>query len=821
MANGADATSPPLRPPRYSIALLSLCALAYEVLLMRLFSIMQWHHFAYMIISLALLGYGVSGTALALTQQRLLPRFPAAFVTSVTAFGASTLICFLAAGQLPFNAEAVLWDPRQALYLAGMYLLLALPFFFGASAIALAFARFHGASNRIYAADLLGAGAGSLGILGLLAAVFPGDALDLVSALGLATAAVAWWELGLRPRKAALAFLVVAVLPPLLPGSWTTPVMSPYKGLPELLQVAGTRVVARRSSPLGLIAVAASPEVPLRYAPGLSLNADTEPPAQLALFTDGDGLSAITRFSGDLHRLRYLDQLTSAAAFHLVHPEAVLVLGAGGGADVLQALARHAARVDAVELNPQVVDLVRNRFGAFSGHLYDRPDVHVHIADARGFVAATRRHYGLIQLGLLDSFGASASGLYALNESYLYTVEAMQQYLGRLSPGGLLSITRWVKLPPRDTLKLFATAVEALRRQGVTDPGRRMVLLRGWQTSTLLIGAGPFTPAQIAALETFCRQRSFDVAWFPGMTRDQANRYNVLPQPYFYDGARALLGPAAGDYLARYKFDLRPATDDRPYFFHFFRWSALPEIMALRQRGGMPLLEWGYLVLVATLAQAAAASAVLILLPLFFERRRRSSAVRGRARVLAYFSALGLGFLFVEVVFIQKFILFLHHPLYAAATVLAAFLVFAGLGSHWARHVHEGRRSVAAAVGGIALLTLLYRLGLGPVFDALGGLAQSLKIAAAAALVAPLAFCMGMPFPLGMAALGRTAPEWIPWAWAVNGCASVLSAVLATLLAVHLGFNAVVVLAIALYLLAALTFPGRTHRRDAGSGSRN
>ena len=488
----------------------------------------------------------------------------------------------------------------------------------------------------------------------------------------------------------------------------------------------------------------------------------------------------------------------------------MLVLGAGAGADVQQALNHGVPRIDAVELNPQLIALVREEYAEWAGQLYDHPAVRIHAGEARGFVRRSRESYDLVQIALLDAFGASSSGLHALNESYLYTVEALQDYLARVAPGGYLAISRWIKLPPRDTLKLMATAVRALQASGITAPGERLVLIRGWQTSTLLVKNGVFSADEIARLQAFCRTRAFDTAWFPGMPADLANRVNVFARPWFYQAAAALTGTRGSAFMERYKFDIAPATDDRPYFFHFFKWDVLPEILALRGQGGLPLLEAGYLVLVATLLQALVLSLVLILLPLLAlrgDRDGQAPTVRP-ARVVLYFFAIGLAFLFVEIAFIQKFILFLHHPLYAVAIVLTAFLLFAGGGSAWTARRNARPRLVRlatiGAVSGIALFGLLYLLLLDPVFAALMHLPVIVRILVAIALIAPLAFFMGMPFPLGLTRVAAERPALVPWAWGINGCASVLSAVLATLLAIQFGFSAVIIAALVLYALAAL-----------------
>jgi spermidine synthase len=808
MADG-DLKNSLCKTPRFTITLLSASALAYEILLMRLFSIIQWHHFAYMIISLALLGYGASGTFLAIKSSRLLSRYPRNFIGNILLFGISSLGLFLVAQQIPFNAQEVLWDGYQPWYLLLLYLILALPFFFAANAIGLSLMHYRNQIAQLYAADMLGAGVGSLAIILMLFIVFPDTCLRILSAAGIAAAALACWELQVRKQLKWL-WLSLSLIPLLLPSVLTQLELSPYKGLRQILHISGSKIVEEYSSPLGLLSIVENSLVPLRHAPGLSLNATQEPPPQVGIFTDGEAMTVINQDTGEVNQLGYLDQLTSALPYHLNRPDEILVLGAGGGSEILQARYHGAKQIDAIEINPQIISLIREDYAQFSGEIYNNDMTRVHVAEARGFVTGTTHNFDLIQLVLLDAFNASSAGLYALSESYLYTVEAIQQYLQKLSPGGYLSISRWVKLPPRDSLKLFATAVEALKRNGNVDYKQQMILIRSWQTSTLLIKNGSFSQQEILKLQKFCKDRSFDIGYYPGMSADEANLHNRIKQPFFYQATQAMLSNQHDTYLDNYKFNIWPATDDRPYFFNFFKWSALPEIISLMGRGGLLLLEWGYLILIATLLQALIASLALIVFPLFFIRRELLPNIDPGIRpwrVFGYFFALGLAFLFIEIAFIQKFILFLHHPLYAASVVLTSFLLFAGLGSAYSRRYSRSgnhERGIKLAVFGIVLFSLVYLVIIGSIFSLILDWPNLLKAGVAVACIAPLAFCMGMPFPLGLSLLGDRAQYLIPWAWGVNGCASVLSAVLATLLAIHFGFTSVVVLALLLYIVSAL-----------------
>ncbi|MFQ5983548.1 MAG: SAM-dependent methyltransferase, partial [Woeseiaceae bacterium] len=369
------------------------------------------------------------------------------------------------------------------------------------------------------------------------------------------------------------------------------------------------------------------------------------------------------------------------------------------------------------------------------------------------------------------------------------------------------AITRWLRIPARDSLKLFGTAADALRRAGVVAPGRQLALIRSWNTSTLLVRNGEFSDQGVDSIREFCRSRSFDTAFYPAMPASEANRYNVLAEPYLYDGATALLSDDAAEFVERYKFRITPATDDRPYFFHFFKWSALPETYELRKRGGAGLIEWGYLILIGTLLQALIAGGVLILVPLMISKRVWPRALG--ARMGAYFFLLGLAFMFVEMAFIQKLILFLSHPLYSVAVVLSGFLVFAGLGSGYSRglvtRVSKSRYApVTIVVSAIATISVVYLFLLPDLLGRLVGLPDVFKVGLSLLVIAPLAFFMGMPFPIGLGKLAAEAADFIPWAWGLNGFASVASTSLATLLAIEFGFTAVVASAIGLYVLASI-----------------
>ena len=787
-----------------AVALLSAATLGYEVLLTRLLAIVQWHHFAFMVISIALLGFGASGAFLMVFGDRIrLPAGPFLALASL-AFALAAPVCFALAQRVPFNILELPWSLRPFGWLFVIELVLAVPFFIAATGIGRTLVVFGPRLARVYAADLVGAGAGAIAAVGLLFWLAPGRTLDGLGALAAVAGAFAAFR---APRSARWSLLpatggVLAML--LLGPGWDSLLVSEFKPLPQALRVAGATATESRSGPLGLVSAVENREVPFRSAPGLSLLATSAVPEQVALFVDADGPSVILRHPAGTAPPAYLDDLTSALPYHLLEQPRVLVLGSGGGAQVLQALGGGARSVVAVELQSDLVSIVRGRYREFSGGVYEHPGVELHVGDPRAFVeAALGDGFDVIQVDALD---VSPSGLHALKEERLLTVESMRSMLARLSPRGLVAVTGWSELPPRSGPRLLTTLLEALSAEGIAPADRHLAWVRSWNTATLVASRLPLSPAQIAAVREFARTRAFDLVHVPGMDDREANRFNVMERDWFREAAARLLGPDHDAFVRSYKFDIRPATDDRPYLHSFFKWAHAPEILALSREGGIGLLAVGYLALPITLVQAALASAALILLPLAWRRERSRAGRTEGARpgpALGAFFCLGLAFLMMEIAFISRFTVILSHPLHALVVVLAAFLVFAGIGSWLAGRGGSGV-SVAWPVTGIVGIAAAQLFAFPHLTTWLLGAPPAVKIATAIALVAPLATLMGMPFPRTLVRLRRLEPDLVPWAWGTNGCASVVGAVLATLLAIHLGQSIVIGCAAFLYAAAAL-----------------
>lgn len=789
-----------------AILLLSAVGIAYQVALMRILSIAQWHHFAYMIISIAMLGFGASGTALALARGRLRGHEVSCLQVAALLATVSLVVCHVLAQSVPFETLQLVTQPVQVWYLLLLYTILAIPFFLVATCITLAFFLAPDSVGRVYCFNMVGSGLGALGVV-LLLYQFSPAALPAVLTFVAAAACV----LLLLPDKrrtvagAAVLAIYLAALP-----AWNggTIRVSEYKGLSYALQFPDAEIVARTHSPLSELTAVRSETI--RETPGQISNYPMRElgalPEQIGLYFDAGAVSPVHHFDGNLERFAWLDYVTGALPYRLVEEPRVVVLGAGGGTDVLAALVQGAGHVTAVEVEPMVFPMIREQIGDFAGGLYDRPDVTPVVAEGRGFLRANRdARYDVIVLPLFGSYNAAAAGVMALNESYLYTVEALELYLSRLTDDGVLALTSWLKTPPRDAIKLFATAVEACERAGFEDPSQHLAFVRSWNNATIVVSRRPLHERQIEAIRDFSTERFLDVDYYPGITRGEVNRYTILEEPTYHEAALAILSPERAAYYDEYLFHIRPATDDQPYFFRFLKWSSLPEMWRGMGATWVPFVEWGYVALVATIAQGILASVVLILLPVLALARGRSPP-GSRLPTFGYFAAVGLAFMFLEIAFIQIFMQFLAYPVYAVAVVLTSFLVFSGLGSLYADGIaiNAKGRTAVRAIGGIGGMLLVLALLIPVVFGAGAGWGDPAKIAVSIAMLAPLAFCMGIPFPSGLQLVARSPGPLLPWAFAINGCFSVVGASLATLTAVHLGFRFVALLSLALYVVAAV-----------------
>ncbi|MDH5639001.1 MAG: SAM-dependent methyltransferase, partial [Nitrospinota bacterium] len=461
-------------PLALAIGIISAAALAYEITLMRLFSISYWSHFAWMIISMAMLGYGASGVLVALAGRQMAgARFRPLFAAAAMLFGLFSILGFSMAGRSGFNPLELLWDPAQKFWLLYMYLWLFIPFFMAASCVGICFIRFKERTSQVYLFDLTGAGIGSLAVVIGMYYLFSWQVLSFIAFAGFLAAALSMLDVTLGARRPVVALAILATGAAWAfawPGAHLRPVISPYKGLSMALASPTAKVLGEVTSPLAQLTVVEDKRIPFRQAPGLSLMDQHGPPGQLAVYVDGGSGAAITYAGGGVESLSFLDNMPQAAPYHLKKGASVLILAAGGGLDVLMALTLGAEHVDAVEMDPGMAGLVSGPYARFAGGIYSHPKVNLRISEARRVVSVTQERYHIIQAPLAGAFGASVGGAAAVSESYLYTVEGIEDYMAHLRPEGWLVATRWLTSPPRESLKLLATVASALDKTGVRDP---------------------------------------------------------------------------------------------------------------------------------------------------------------------------------------------------------------------------------------------------------------------------------------------------------------------------------------------------------------
>jgi spermidine synthase len=814
-----------------ALFLLSAATLAFEITLTRVFSVAQFYHFAFMVVSLALLGFGASGTLLALFPRlkerdpaRTLPLLSWGFALSAIGSYALTLI-------LPFDSFRIALDWRQGAVLALHYVALAVPFFCSGAATGLLLAAHPEKANRTYAANLTGSALGCLlavaapALVGGEGAILLSAALAILSALTLQHRPISNRSTetsassveprsrrslqSLLPRIAQLALIATLILTAVNTPQWLQIRLSPYKSLSYALLLPDAELVSRRWNGFSRVDVVRSQAI--RSLPGRGFLCPDLPPPQLGLTVDGDDLSPISHVAPGVADLAFTDCLLLALPYRL-RPEArTLVLEPRGGFDVLVALAEGAREVTAVEANPLIAEAVQDQ-GQWAGNLYRDPRVTVELEEGRAYARRTREKYDVVALSLTTPQRTVTSGAYSLSEDYRYTMEAFADYVARLDENGLLVVTRWLQVPPSESIRAFALAVETIERNG-GDPATSVVALRSYQQMLILVRQGSFTSEELEAIRAFAAPRAFDLVYLPGIHPDEVNRYNVMQEPVYYRACVGLLeAEDRATWYRDYSFDVEPPTDDRPFFGHFFKWSQAPEVLAMAGHTWQPFGGAGYFVLLALLVLAMVAAGTLILLPLVARGRRETGREKQAGAMLGYFALLGLGYLCVEIPLLQRFILFLGHPAYAMATVLFALLLFSGLGS-----LLSHRASLGAVLILLPALIGGYALGLPTLFDAALAAPLAVRLLITVVALAPPGLLMGMPFPKGMALLEQKAPTLIAWAWGVNGALSVVASILAALLALSFGFSTVLVVGAICYVgawIVVLPPPGGRHRHD-------
>jgi predicted membrane-bound spermidine synthase len=537
------------------------------------------------------------------------------------------------------------------------------------------------------------------------------------------------------------------------------------------------------------------------YAWGLSPIYDGPPGEQLALDIDSLAGTPLVKFDGDFAApgLEHLAHDITALAYELRPGRKALVIGPGGGRDVLTALKFGSRDVDAVELNPLMQEVVNEHFGEFTGRLYERPEVHLTIDDGRHFVRRATERYGVIQLSLVDTWASTAAGAFALSENTLYTTEAFEDYLRHLDADGLLTVSRWLARVPRETLRVASLARQALANLGFEDPRQRILvagtppLRRGHQFASVVISLRPFTEAEIASARRFVEERGFRVLYFPGQGEDPL--FSELITTDDFPG-----------FLERYDLDVSPTTDDRPFFFNTVKPRDFLNFSEEETgRVGVHLLARVLFIVIGLVL-------LFILGPLLLRRRSALAAVGTGATwaTLLYFGALGSGFMLIEVALISKFILFLGHPIHALTVVLCTILVSAGFGSYWSgRHVAAGHAGLARVIRAALAVIVVLALVLDFVFEEyLIGMPFAVCVALTIASLAPAGFLLGMPFPLGLRLLDQMGRKWaqfIPWVWGINGATSVLGSILAITIAINFGFRASMVAGLCAYGIALAT----------------
>jgi len=804
------------------IFVFSASILLFELSLTRVFSILQWNFLAFMIISIAFLGYGASGTFLSVfSSWRKKVEGENLFsylILSSLLFSFSSLCSVVIILKIPFDLYRLVMDKQQIIYLVIYYLAIAVPFFWAGIGISLAISTLPEKVNQIYFSDLGGASIGCLSFLFLSTYLSLSELLIIVPLLSFL--ASFFFSIKSKKIKKSLIYPLGLILFILIynqaEGILSFPI-NPYKSLFALLRYPQSRIIERRENSYARLEIVESRGV--KYAPGLSLKFSGEIPEQLGMVTDGDGLSAITKLEGKSERewyknIEFSDYISSALGFHLLEkkeglPTKIMIIGPGGGLDILGAIYNQVDEIWGIEINPEVKAVMQNNFSAYSGNIYLRPEVKILTGEGRSLLMGLEEKFDLLQISLIGSSNTASGGFYSISENYLYTVEGIKEFWKKLTAQGIINITRWIKFPPREILRLCSIGMEALQQIGIERPENHLIIIRSWATTTFILSKEEITIEKKDIVKEFCNKRGFDIVYFPGVKKEETNINHVLEKDYYYQEVNQLIKSfQEGNeqaYYDSYFFNLTPATDNQPYFFYTLKWKNIPLIIK-SSANWQPLIEWGNLIIFATFIQGIIFSVIFIFLPLLF--KRFPTLPRGiKLPSLLYFACLGLGYMLLEISFLQKFILYLPNPSYAASVVIFSFLLFSGLGSFYSRRIKkENLYILKIIIGCLFFILMLYQFVLPHLFSLTLKYPLNLRILITFLSLSPLGFLMGMPFPLGLKLVSslKEGRLIIPWLWATNNFCSILASVLAIIIALSYGFQVVNLLAGAIYLLGII-----------------
>jgi hypothetical protein len=777
------------RRPRWplwiGIGTVSLSVLLTELLLTRLFSVTLYYHFAFMAVSLALLGLGFSGILVFLFA----PRFPAErLYVQIAWLSVGSAVAVVLAAVSILRAEIALeFSPENFATLLRVYLVAFVPLLLSGLIVTLLFTHRARAAGRLYFFDLSGAALAGPLLVPLSAWIGAPRAVIVAAAL-MAGAGAILSRMGYYRRGVAVCGVLAGVLVVLVFAAKGSPLLDVHfaKGQKQ------SQVLFSEWNSFSRVAVYDRNHETW----GLSPNYHGDLPAALWLDIDASASTPITHLSGSLTNVPHFQWVLTAYGYKLRPSGEALVIGAGGGRDLLSALNHGLSRVDGVEINDIIAgDVMRRRFRDYSGDIYGQPNVAVHTDDGRSWVRRSDRRFDVIQMSLVDTWAATSAGAYVLSENNLYTVEAFVDYLDHLKPDGVLSIARW----PNDSLRTLTLFIEACRKLGLGDPSRKVVVLGHANLIQMLLKRVDYTEDELRMLLGKSEEQSFDVHYMPALpSRPQPNN----------DYARLVSDPAG--FIASSELDFSPVTDDRPFFFNFTRVGRVPEQIAksrfLFGDGLGNLLS----VLIITTGMVILCFAVPMVV--WLARRRRqplpglpSADARG-GRMLLYFACLGFGYIVVEVVLIQKLTLLLGHPTTSLVVSLSGMLAGSGLGAGFISRraskpaVKDARAALAVVTMAVLLLTVILQ----PIASSVVSATIAPRILVALAFVVSTGFTMGVPLPLGIRILERHPDDraLIPWAWGLNGALSVFGSCAAIFLAMFLGFNNAMRIGAAAYVLA-------------------
>ncbi len=776
---------------RIIIFIVSFSTLSFEVLLIRLFSITQWNHLSFMVISIALFGFTMSGIFINIIGTKNSNfNFIIHLKKILFLFSFSLIISFLYINNAPLDFFKLSTDLMQLFFLILSFIILSIPFFASGLITGLAFSTSPEKSGSIYFAAMFGSASGA--IFPLIAMIFISVESVILLSICIPLMLIFFDKVPKANGLIKVFSIVLIIIFSILYFFNSKAIIiepSPYKLLSQYRQIPGLEIINNFDTPKARITHVKSPYI--RYAPGLSLKFTGLLPEQSAVITDGDSSTVLYHNENKAPEDNFIYYTLPYIAYNLLASKHstdtndILIIQKGGGTGLYSAInTKVIDNITLLEEVPYIAEIINKH--------YTNADLNIFTDNVRTFLSGSNSFYDLIQI---ENWGSSLPGMISLNEEYLFTKEAVISYLGHLSNNGILVISRNILMPPSDSLKLISTINQAFLETGYSSINNNIAVLRSWDCFTILVFKSQITENELNTVIDFTEKYNFDTVYYPGITIENVNRFNQFEHPFYYLTVNMLLSNMSEDFTNDYTLNISSSNDNMPYHNSYLKWNRIGELIEDSGNRLFSIILSGEIILAFIFISALLICILLLLIPLIITARKTTKFVM-------FFLFIGFGFMFMEMAYLKKYTFLYGDPVLAFGIVLAVLLLFSGLGGKLSDLLKIKNLKYVLSI--IIILSMIFFFCMDILMNFLITLNTPVRTIFSVLILSIVSFFMGFPFPMAIRLLLKN-PSEIAYGWAANGGTSVLTSIISVFIAMNLGISVLFLFCAVSYIIAFLS----------------